>query len=157
MKKVLVIIAISICMLSGVSINSLNHHVIGLSLNVSQSKNTNVQLQLAQMVKEKFGDDKWKIAMADGQFTNGFLKILSSLKDVDKFSTSINHYSELKVKSILMWSKLYILATSEYQKALQKLIENQQLQQGIIDSVKQQKDSEMMTAMKEFTLFTENL
>ena len=95
--------------------------------------------KMLEMIHSTFGH-KWKLAMADGAFTNGLMKILASLQQ-EPITGSLKQYGEDNVRHVLLWAKIYALASSEYAKVYNDLIENKQLSDQIMEAKQAREDA----------------
>eukprot|EP01083_Nonionella_stella_P144870 453063_1 len=92
--------------------------------------------------------------MADGAFTNGLVKILASLQQ-SPIVASLRTYGEQNVQEVVLWSRIYQLALTEYTKAYQELIENEQLTKQIMEANKAKEEVSKKQALEIFASLTE--
>eukprot|EP01084_Bolivina_argentea_P069508 126464_1 len=128
---------------------------ISASLNITSSQNPVAQ-EMLKMVQQTFGDSKWKLAQADGAFTNGLMKIVSSTMQ-QPIIGHLKTYGETEVRKVMLWAKIYELASTEYEKTYKDYQENQQLSQQISD-LTQSRQTEQEQKILEIVnyLITEN-
>eukprot|EP01084_Bolivina_argentea_P047583 87687_1 len=115
--------------------SSLSSAQYSASLNISHTTQQNaIAASMLKQIRETFGDSKWKLAIADGAFMNGMMQILASMQQQPITGSLVKIHGEYKVRTLMLWAKIYLLADREYRKIYQEYIENQQLTQQIIDT-----------------------
>eukprot|EP01083_Nonionella_stella_P140349 430239_1 len=119
----------------------------------STTQTTDVQKAMLEMVQKSFGDSKWKLAMADGIFTKSLLQIMASLQNDVTFHHQVSYESELQIKSVLLWRKIYELATTQWHQAMHDLTENTELTTAITNSINTRNDYQKQVATQIFDAY----
>ena len=113
--------------------------------------------QMLSMVEKTFGDSKWKTAQADGKFMNGLMSIMNSLQNEGDIPQQFKHQSQVKVKMVMLWARIYELATNEYKQALKDLKESKQIQTDLQNEINKRNAAQKDIAAQMFNNYLQSM